>query len=412
MLHNRYRQPGGEDLSVRAEVDNLRAHGIEVIDQQFDNEVSTGWGVAGSLRLALGATWSRRSHEEISQLCEQHRPDLAHVQNFWMKLSPSVHDACHRAGVPTVQALRNFRLLCTNALFLRQARVCEDCLGKLPWRGVVRRCYRDSAVASAAVSQMIWFNRRRGTWERDVDAFIASTEHSRSKFIAGRLPAGRIFVKPNFLDDPGEPNRPPSSSDCILYVGRLSQEKGLGLLLEAWTLANLSNLGRLLIVGDGPERAKLERKAAELGLSPSRVRFLGQKPTEDVHELLGGARALVAPSLWFETFGRTLAEALACGRPSVVSDLGALGELIEDGRTGIKFPAGDVAALGQSLRRILSDKTLADRLGRRARREYLAKYTPARNFRMLMEIYRFAIERRGNRLPAPLQSYGPAGVAA
>ena len=412
MLHNRYREPGGEDLSVSAEVDNLRTHGIEVIDQQFDNDVSTGSGVAGNLRLALGAVWSRRSHQEISLLCEKYSPDVAHVQNFWMKLSPSVHDACHAAGVPTVQALRNFRLLCANALFLRHARVCEDCLGKLPWRGVVRRCYRNSAVASAAVSQMIVYNRWRGTWERDVDAFIASTEHSRSKFIAGRLPEGRIFVKPNFVDDPGNPDRPPSSSDCILYVGRLSQEKGLGLLLEAWAVAALSNLGRLLVVGDGPERAKLERKATKLGLSPASVTFMGRRPTEDVRELLGGARALVAPSLCFETFGKTVAEALAFGRPSVVSALGALGELIEDGRTGIKFPAGDVGALGQSLKLVLSGKTLADRLGRRARREYLAKYTPDRNFRMLMEIYRFAIERHGNRLPAPLQSYGPARVAA
>ena len=208
MLHNRYRQPGGEDLSAKAEVDNLRAHGVEVIDQQFDNDVSTGSGAAGNLRLALGSAWSRRSHREVLQLCEKHRPDVAHVQNFWMKLSPSVHDACHAAGVPTVQALRNFRLLCANALFLRRSEVCEDCLGKLPWRGVVRRCYRNSAAASAAVSQMIWFNRRRGTWERDVDALIASTEHSRSKFIAGNLPADRIFVKPNFVDDPGQPREP------------------------------------------------------------------------------------------------------------------------------------------------------------------------------------------------------------
>ena len=412
MLHNRYREPGGEDLSVSAEVDNLRAHGIEVIDKQFDNEVPAGSGVAGSVRLALGATWSRRSHEEISQLCKKHSPDVAHAQNFWMKLSPSVHDACHAAGVPTVQALRNFRLLCTNALFLRRAQICEDCLGKIPWRGIVRRCYRDSAAASATVSQMILFNRWRGTWERDVDALIASTEHSRSKFIAGKLPAGRIFVKPNFVDDPGDPEHSPSSSDRILYVGRLSQEKGLGVLLEAWAMADLSNLGRLLVVGDGPERAKLERRAAEFGLSPSRVTFMGRRPTKDVHELLGRARALVAPSLCFETFGKTVAEALASGRPSVVSALGAMGELIEDGRTGIKFPVGDAGALGRSLKLVLSNKTLADRLGRRARQEYLAKYTPARNFRMLMEIYRFAIERRGNRLPAPLRSYGPAKVAA
>ena len=193
MLHNRYREPGGEDLSVEAEVDNLRAHGIDVIDKQFDNEVPAGSGVVGSVRLALGAAWSRRSHEEISQLCKKHSPDVAHVQNFWMKLSPSVHHACHAAGVPTVQALRNFRLLCTNALFLRRSLVCQDCLGKIPWRGVVRRCYRDSAVASATVSQMILFNRWRGTWERDVDALITSTEHSRSKFIAGKLLAGRLM---------------------------------------------------------------------------------------------------------------------------------------------------------------------------------------------------------------------------
>ena len=118
MLHNRYREPGGEDLSVRAEVDNLRTHGIEVIDQQFDNEVSRGSGVAGSLRLALGAAWSRRSHEEISQLCKKHSPDVAHVQNFWMKLSPSVHDACHAAGVP------RFRLCVTSGCCARTLCSC------------------------------------------------------------------------------------------------------------------------------------------------------------------------------------------------------------------------------------------------------------------------------------------------
>ena len=408
VLHNRYRQSGGEDGVARSEAETLRAHGIEAVEEAFDNEAGSAWRGTRTVQLACAAAWSHESSRRVRRICAEFQPDVAHVHNFWMRLSPSVHRACQDAGVPTVQTLHNFRLLCTNALFLRNGKICEDCLGKTPWRGVVRRCYRDSFLASAAVARMIVSNRGRDTWRRDVDAFIALTEHSRAKFIAGGLPAARIFVKPNFVEDPGQPASAPSASDVVLYAGRLSKEKGVAALLSAWAGAALGRHGRLVIAGDGPERATLEDQASLLELAPPEVTFAGYQPAPKLHALIEGARAVVVPSIWYETFGRVVIETFCHARPAVVSDIGAIGELVHHGGTGLKFPPGDAAALGEALRTILGDDGLADRLGGDARAEYLAKYTPERNFEMLMRIYRLAIERKGNALPEMLRSFEPA----
>ena len=228
MFHNRYRQLGGEDLSTEQETEALRSRGVEVIRADFDNESPAG-AVASSLnrwpslsasmdtlRIGWQSAWSRRSYEQARDLCQQHRPDLAHVQNFWMRLTPSVHAGCQTAGVPTVQALRNYRLLCANALLLRDGRPCEDCVGKVPWRGVVRGCYRDSRLASAAVTRMIVENRWRKTWETKVDAFLALSEHARSRFLRAGFPAERVFIKPNCVPTPAKAAGPPSASTQIL----------------------------------------------------------------------------------------------------------------------------------------------------------------------------------------------------
>lgn len=408
MVHNRYRQPGGEDQVACSEVENLREGGLEVLSLTFHNDANGRQGVASALRLATAASWSQASYRRIQQVCDEYRPDIAHVHNFWMKLSPAVHAACREVGVPSVQTLHNFRLLCTNALFLRKGQVCEDCLGKVPWRGVVRRCYRNSVLASAAVVRMIVSNRNRGTWDRDVSAFIALSRHSRSKFVAGGLPADRLFVKPNFVFEPGEFAPRPSSSNLILYLGRLSNEKGIETLLIAWAAKRLDLTGQLLIVGDGPSREALERQACDLELDGSGVTFVGRKQPSEIPELLASARAVVLPSLCYENFPRSVVEAFSCGRPVVSSDLGAPAEIVAHGETGLKFPVGDAAALGDALKTILSDDALADRLGTNARAEYLAKYTPAHNFEMLMRIYRFAIEHRGNSVPEMLRAFEPA----
>jgi glycosyltransferase involved in cell wall biosynthesis len=367
VLHNRYRNPGGEDRVVASETALLRSHGVEVMALEANND-------GNALRILGNAAWSRESYEKIGAVCRAFRPHVAHVHNFWMTLTPSAIAACASAGVPVVQTLHNFRLLCANAIFLRNGQPCTDCLGKTPWRAIPRRCYKGSAVASASAVNMIVSNRRHHTWSH-VNAFITPSAHARSIFIAGGFDPGRIFVKPNFIEDPGPAAAPPSSSRTILYAGRLSPEKGLRTLASAWQRVSG---GELVVMGAGPEREIL-------GLPG--VTFVGNQNNLAVMQALQKARALVLPSVCFETFGNAVVEAYASGRPVIVSDIGALGEIASHLRTGLKFEAGNTAQLSASLAEILCDDALADRLGAGARSEYLSRYTPARNFEALMQIY-------------------------
>lgn len=397
LLHNRYRQPGGEDTVFQAESAMLQAQGVDVVAAGFDNGHSNEGRRRESLQLVLGAAWSRRSYNEVRRLCEQVRPDVVHVHNFWMRLSPSVHAACHAAHIPTVQTLHNFRLLCPNSIFLRDGAICEACLGNVPWRGIVHRCYRESWVASSVAAGMILVNQIRGTWENDVDAFIALSEHAREKFIAGGLPAERVFVKANFRPDPGEPVERPSRSNDCLYVGRLSREKGLSTLLAAWAVGGWGTRGRLVIAGEGPERASLENQVSSLGLGSS-VYLKGHLSQESIRNLISQSRCVVMPSLWYEGFPMAIIEAFSHGRPAVVSSLGALPSIVDHGRTGLTFTSGNAPALGEALRALLTDDSLVDSLGAAARQEYLNKYTPERNFPQLMHIYQFVLSRASSPL--------------
>jgi glycosyltransferase involved in cell wall biosynthesis len=367
VLHNRYRQPGGEDRVVASEVEMLRSYGVAVEVFEVDNN-------ANALQLLAGASWSEEMSEKVRAACRRFRPEVAHLHNFWMALTPSVIEACRSAGVPVVQSLHNFRLLCANALFLRDGKICTDCLGKTPWRGIVHRCYNSSALASAAVVNMIESNRRRDTWS-EVDAFITPSSHARSLFVAAGFDSSRICVKPNFVRDPGLAAVPPSKSKTIVYAGRLSAEKGLRTLASAWD--KISG-GELMVIGNGPERESL---------AVPRVTFAGLLDNAEVIRAIHNARALVLPSLCFETFGNAIVEAYACGRPVIASDIGALGEIVEHRRTGLKFEPGNTAQLSACLTEVLNDAALADRLGENARSEYLARYTPRRNFPLLMEVY-------------------------
>jgi glycosyltransferase involved in cell wall biosynthesis len=372
---------------VRSEAQLLRSHGVEVRELMFENERDGASGLGGMVRIALDSAWSRPSYRRVVEACDQFLPDVVHVHNFWMQLSPSVHAASQIAGVPTVQTLHNFRLLCANALLYRDGAPCADCIGKAPWRGVVRRCYRHSVLASTAVAAMTVVNRTRNTWENEVNAFVALSEHSRRQFAAGGLPLDRVFVKPNFVTDPGLPLAP-SSSKIVLFGGRFSPEKGVGVFLSAWAQGGIGRYGRLVLAGDGPERPGLERTVASLGLASS-VDFVGHRSPSEIADLISNCRAVVVPSLCYENFPRMVVEAFAHGKPVIVSDVGALREIV-DTDTGIRFPPGDSVAMADALCRVLRNDRLADSLGDAARAEYLNKYTPERNFGQLMTIYRFA----------------------
>lgn len=395
VLHNRYQQAGGEDAVVRAEIEALGEHGVNVVEASLDNEIEPGrW--SERVQLAIESAWSRKSYRDVEDLCRKYRPDIAHVHNFWFRLSPAVHAACQAHAVPTIQTLHNFRLLCANAQLLRNGKVCEDCVGKAPWRGITRRCYRSSYLSSAAVVRMIVANRRRRTWWDEVDAYIVMTEHARSKFVAGGLPGERIFLNPNPVSDCGEPLSLPSTSNTLVYAGRLSPERDIAGLLSAWASAGLGRYGRLLVVGDGPDRANLEQHAQTLKLSPPEVTFAGWLCPQEVRSFIASSRALVLPSHCYEGGGCpvVLIEAYAAARPVIVSDIGGMREIVHQNKTGFKVMPRNRSALASVLQHILTDGEVADTLGRGARLEYLAKFTPDEHCRRLMDIYQFALRRK------------------
>ena len=395
VLHNRYREPGGEDAVVAAEVQLLRSRGHEVAEITVSNAEVLERGLLHTLRTLQRSAWNPAACRRTREAIRRHRPDVVHVHNFWFSLSPSVFGAAAAEGVPTVMTLHNYRLICPGALLMRGGEVCERCVGVSPWRAVPRACYRNSVAQTALVACMIDSNRRRGTWDRLVDAYIALTEFSRRKFIQGGLPAEKIYVKPNFLSkDPGLVG---SSSDGAVFVGRLSREKGVHVLLNAWERESVN----LTVVGDGPERSALEAHVAGL----ENVRFCGRLSHAHAVERIKKARFLVMPSLWYETFGRTIAEAYACGRPVVASRLGAMAELVDDGRTGLLFEPGNADDLTSKARFLLDNPRECERMGREARADFEESYTADANYHKLVDIYERAIENaralgRGRRRPS------------
>jgi glycosyltransferase involved in cell wall biosynthesis len=386
IVHNRYTQPGGEDLVVAGEAALLRRHGVEVRELIVSNEDVLRRGRLATVRALALAARNPEGMDLVGAACREFRPDVAHVHNFWFALSAGVHEACRAEGAATVQTLHNFRLLCANALLMRDFVPCRECVERGPWRGVLRRCYHGSLGQSWMWARMVKECRRSGMWERDVDAFIALTESSRALYVAGGLPAERIAIKPNFVEDPGVAETPGRGA---VMVGRLSPEKGPHTLVRAWReVAEVP----LTIVGDGPLRGELEAAVAQHGMT--QVRFAGHRDARQCMEHIRAAAFLVFPSQCYETFGRAIVEAYAAGRPVVASRLGAMAELVQDGRTGLLFEPGDAADLAAKARRLAAQPELCREMGRAARAEYEKRYRPEENFRTLTAIYETALRRR------------------
>jgi len=374
VVHNRYQQRGGEDAVVDAEVALLRRHGHEVGTYIRANDELRDMG---SFEAFAESMWSRRAWKDIAGLTRTFRPDVIHVHNTFAVISPSVYWSAARAVVPVVQTLHNFRLMCVQAMFLQDGRVCEDCIDRVPWRGVVRKCYRNSGLHSAALAAVIGVNRMAGTYRDKVSRYIALTEFCREKFIRGGLPADRISVKPNFVDVE-RPGAGPRRGG--LYVGRLAPEKGIDVLLEA--LRELPNIV-IDVIGSGPESGKVA--------AHPQLNLLGWLGPSEINERMQAAAYLVMPSIWYENFPRTLVEAYANGLPVIASQLGSLTELIDHGRTGLLFEAGSGPDLARHLAWAEAFPQKMRVMGENARETYESKFTPDRNYAQLMEIYGYAV---------------------
>jgi glycosyltransferase involved in cell wall biosynthesis len=381
LAHNRYQQMGGEDSLLDAERALLLQHGNTVADFLEDNNRISSINPFG---LALRTIYSRETYNRLSGILRRERPDLVHFHNTFPLISPSAYYACKEYGIPVVQAVQNYRLLCPSANFLRDNRPCEACLGKTPpWPAILFHCYRHSRTQTAVVAAMLTYHRLRRTWQTRVDAYVPPTEFIRNKLIRGGIPPERIFVKPNTLhSDPGQRN---AVGNYMLYVGRFSPEKGLPVLAKAWQ--SLSGIP-LKIIGAGP----LEKEIRNIG-GNAPVDFFPWMDRGRLLEHIKNAYSLLVPSIWYEGFPMTILEALACGVPVIASRLGAMAEIIADGRTGLLFTPGDSGDLAAKIRWSWDHPAEMAEMGGNARREYENKYTAQQNYADLMEIYQIVLQR-------------------
>jgi glycosyltransferase involved in cell wall biosynthesis len=385
-VHNSYQQPGGEDEVFRQETRLLEQYGHCVIRCQAHNHDVNG---KGRIELLAKTVFNSEAYRQLRSLIERTRPDVMHVHNTFPLLSPAVYYAARDKAVPVVQTLHNYRLLCPTGLLFREGHVCESCLGKLSLApAIARGCYRDSRPATAVASAMLLLHRGLNTYKDLVAGYIALSEFGRSKYVAAGLPSHKVFLKPNFVDpDPGVGE---GDGDFCLFIGRLSHEKGISTLLDAWT--RFRPPLDLEIIGDG----ELAQNVADAVNRCPRIRWHGRLQKPQVYERLRRAAAVIVPSIWFEPFGMVVIEAFAAGVPVIASNLGSLAELIRHGDNGLHFSPGDATDLAQQVVWFHRHPDVAQKMRRQARLDFESEYTGDRNYSLMMQIYATAIGSHGS----------------
>jgi len=378
-VHGYYKWAGGEDSVFHDECKLLKDHGHTVTVWEKSNSVLEQYNPVKALAKTI---WNKNSYIEFKALLCEIKPDLVHCHNTFGIISPSIYYAASALGIPVVQTLHNYRYCCLNAILFRDGRVCEDCVGSsFPLSGIIHRCYRRRLSASLGMFALQIIHRCVGTWKSRVAAYIALTESSRKRFSVAGLSNDKLFVKPNFTFDMGE--RDNAGKDYVLFVGRLSEEKGVKLLVNAW---NQPNDIPLKIAGKGPEDELLRGQA--------NIDLLGWVDSAKLVEYIKGAKFVVVPSVCYEQFPMAIIEAFCCGVPVLVSDHGAMADLVTKGVTGETFETGNASSLIAVANDMWSNDEVCVRMGMNARREYEMRFSAEENYKKLINIYEVVLAGR------------------
>lgn len=386
--HNFYNSniPSGENQVFETESRLLIEKGntVESFTRFSDELAAKGW--IGTIQGALSSTWNPWMAKSILKKISVFQPDIVHFHNTFPLISPSVFHAIGKRSA-RVLTLHNYRLFCPAAIPMRDGKVCTKCLDNhSPLPAMIHGCYRNSRIATLPISISVGVHRALGTWNNEVDAFIALSKFQRDLMIKAGLPSEKIHIKPNFY--PGNPRVIPWSErqDYIVFAGRLTAEKGVISLLRAWQAWG-DDAPELRIVGDGELRSELELMA--IGLP---VRFLGRLTAKETQAQISSSRLLVLASECLETFGLVVVEAFAHGTPVAVSNLGPLPSIVQHGKNGFIFEPGDPMSLLHEVSKAWKCQQLLEQVAQNARIEFEAKYTEEANYASLMEIYAQAIK--------------------
>lgn len=392
VVYNRYRseQPSGEDRVVDQERTLLAEAGHQVGTFERRSDDIAAMSLLSKVAVPFRVPWNPAVRAELAARLRAERPDVVHIHNTFPLLSPSVVTACADAGVPTVATLHNYMMVCPPGTLYRDGQVCTDCTHRLPLPAVRHGCYRSSRLATVPLAVNLVANRRR--WWSGVARFFCISAAQREILVRAGMPAERLAVKHNFVADSGV--RRDGPGEHVLYLGRLTTEKGIRLLMSAWEMiAACGGIGvPLVLAGTGPLQEEVSRWAQDR----DDVRYLGLRSRTECARLMADAVAVVAPSVWLETFGLVVVEAMAAGVPTVAAAHGGFVELVQDGVTGLLHRPGDPESLAECLRRVVATPEANRALGAAARRRYEQCFTPATGLERLVAGYEAAIAGSGS----------------
>ena len=411
IVHNYYQIAGGEDVVVANEKQMLENHGHKVILYTRDNSELKGMGKLSMGKLFFSTIYNRRTYKEVVELIKKESVDIVHVHNTLNLISPAVYYAAISCAVPVVQTIHNYRLICPGATMYRDGAICESCVNCGLSQAIKHRCYRGSLAQTFTCVVTLLFHRSRGIYKKI--NYICLTEFGKNTLLKqkGVFDENKMFIKPNFVAGGREDWSDASKNKCgdnmipakqrknqIVFAGRIDETKGVDIMLKAWKVYCNEVIGdskdnenrKLIICGTGPLEDWCKVYIQENGLS--NVVLMGRVEHDEVIRLMSESRAMILPTRWYEGFPMSVVESFSVGTPVIGPDMGNVGAIIEDGRTGYKYEDGNVQDIVDAIKRALDSEVAtdngADSMNESVYKEYLDKYTEDKNYEMLMDIYR------------------------
>ena len=386
IIHNHYLEKGGEDEVVNAEVALLREHGHDVILYEKSNEyVENAHFIKKSLFTLFDINFSKIVYGEISDIVRSEKPDIAHIHNIFVCITPSVYFALNKFNVPIVQSLHNYRLFCIRGTFYNRSAICERCLNHKPFGGVIRKCWRGSFFSSFFLTKLL---QKKESFLKNIYAYIALSKFSRNKFAEMGLDRSKLHLKTNFLTI--EPEGGGQDHDYALFVGRLVDYKGVATLMKAF---NAIPSFRLKIVGDGPLKSEVQRFVS----THSNVEWLGRLNRASVNDVMRNCSFLIFPSEWYEGMPMVILESFVFSKPILASNLGAMKELVADGVNGVLFEPGNAEDLAAKIAYMFTHKDKRIEMGKNANKIYRQQFIKEKNYEELLNIYTRTIETKKSR---------------
>ncbi|MGI9600841.1 MAG: glycosyltransferase family 4 protein [Acidimicrobiales bacterium] len=385
-VHNRPRQPGGADRMVDQERDVLVEHGHQVEQWLLNSQSLNG------VRAGLAAIWNPSARRSLRRAVHAFEPDVVHLHTPFPFLSASIFEAFD--DLPVVHTVHSYRWSCIAGTHYRDGETCDDCVGRrLPTPAARHRCYQDSLIPSLAMATGLTVHRAKGSLDR-IDRVVTFSPSTAEQLVRTAVAPEKIAIVANFVEDPG----PPTDHDdgYALFLGRLTPEKGIVTLVQAWTQHRRSDGLRLTIVGDGP----LGSWVRSIASHHNEIEFLGWRDREYVGDLLRRASCLVFPSEWYEGMPLSILEAFACGVPVLVSDVGNYWRMVEPGQTGHVFRSQDPADLAHLVDDLATNPEVLTKMRVQCRDAYEARHTPAIGYQRLYDLYCSVVDERRQSTPS------------